>query len=97
MKDRAAYRRAQGLCMLPADEEAFSDALKAALPEIRFVSEDYWRQFLDHQREEEDRRERERRSKLNLPRLNVRWHMRDPTRETLSYCEGLSWTASRTL
>lgn len=88
--DRPARRHTGALCMMPADVAAFSDALRAAFPAIRFVSRDYWKHFVDRKRFEADCREFERRWKLNLPRDHVRRHMRDPTGEALHYWGSLA-------
>jgi hypothetical protein len=89
-KVRSAYRRARSLCMLPADVQAFSDALNAAFPAIRFVSVDYWEHFVDMPRWEADCREYRRREKLGLPKIELRRHMRDPTGESLHYWDSLA-------
>lgn len=88
--DRCAYRRAWTLCLTPADAAAFSDALKAAFPAIRFVSVDYWQPWVDQERFNADWREFDRRWKLKLPREPVRRHMRDPTGEPLHYWESFA-------
>lgn len=76
--------------MMPADAAAFSNALNAALPAIRFVSLDYWNHFVDKERFERDRREFRRREELGLPRMDLRRHMRDPTGESLHYWDSLA-------
>lgn len=88
--DRKCYRRAWWLCMTPADAQAFSDALKAAFPAIRFVARDYWEPFVDQARWLADCREWTRREKLGLPRINVRRHMRDPAGEPPRFLESLA-------
>lgn len=93
--ERSAFRRTWNLFMMPADVAAFSDALKAAFPDIRFISREYWRQYSDAKRCRADGRESDRRHKLGLPRLPFNWHMRDPTREPLRYWDSLADPSER--
>ncbi len=86
--DRSAYRRTWNLCMTSDDVAAFSDALKAAFPSIRFLSREYNRQFKVGF--EAGRRENERRVNLGLPLKSFRTRWRDPTGEPLRYSESLA-------
>lgn len=79
--------------MTPQDTAAFSDALKAGFPNIRFVSLDYWRPFVDWPRFKEDCRQNERRWKQRLPRPPVVYHLRDLAGEPLHYWDSLAHRA----
>lgn len=88
--DRSAYRRTWNLCMTLDDVAAFSDALKAAFPAIRFVSREYWSQFCDQNRIAADRRANRRRTKRGLSAKPIHSLPRDPQGEPLRYWNSLA-------
>jgi hypothetical protein len=88
--DRSAYRRTWNLCMTLDDVAAFSDALKAAFPAIRFVSREYWSQFCDQKRIAADQQANRRRIKRGLPSKPIHSLPRDPQGEPLRYWNSLA-------
>jgi hypothetical protein len=83
--DRPKFRRTHYLFMMRDEAHSFSQQLREALPNIRFVSHDYWKPFIDWAAYEQDLAERERRGPENPPEHHLVYRMRDPRGGPLHY------------
>ncbi len=77
------------VCFTREDADAFSIALRAAIPGLRFVSRNYWKPFVDWKAYDETMNERRRREEAGLDPGPWRYTMRDPTGEPLQYWDSL--------
>ena len=88
---KSKFKRTWTLCMTPADTAAFSNALRAAFPNIRFVSDEYWRHFVDQKRLKDDCWVHARQWAARVEPTPVRYHyVRDLEGQSLHYWDSLT-------
>jgi len=87
--DFRSRSRGSDVCMTREDAQAFSQGLREALPRLRFVSDEYWKPFIDWDAWRATLEEHRRRDQAGLPTERARYRMRDPVGEPLHYWDSL--------